>query len=166
MRLILLPVLLCCFVSTATFAAPASDEKVRELFDAMQLRNMLDDVRHQYSRNFSELIQLSLNGMEPTPRQSLVIDKMKGRMAAVMQAEMTWARMEPIYLSIYRDSFSDEEIAGMLAFYRSPAGKAVVARMPAVTQKMMAEMQTLTIGVQPKLQDIYTDFSKEMDAAK
>jgi hypothetical protein len=38
---------------------------------------------------------------------------------------------------VYARNFSDEEIDGMLEFYRTPVGRSVVAKLPQVTQESM-----------------------------
>ncbi len=63
------------------------------------------------------------------------------KFAEVMRQEFTWAKLQPIYVNIYQESFTQEEIDGLIAFYRSPAGDALVKKMPLVLQKSMGAMQ-------------------------
>jgi hypothetical protein len=59
-----------------------------------------------------------------------------------------WTRLRPQYVKLYAETFSDEEIDGMLAFYQSPAGHAVIDKMPDLMTKfmvlMMPEIQRIT----------------------
>lgn len=43
--------------------------------------------------------------------------------------------MEPIQIPIYRETFEQAEIDGLIAFYGSPVGQAFVNKMPTVSQK-------------------------------
>ena len=62
-------------------------------------------------------------------------------MIAMFKEEMSWETLEPLYIRIYRDSFTQPEVNGMLAFYGSPAGQTVIKKMPLVVQNTMTEMQ-------------------------
>ena len=43
---------------------------------------------------------------------------------------MTWDKLRPLYVRIYQESFTQEEIDGLIVFYESPAGIAFVERWP------------------------------------
>lgn len=45
-----------------------------------------------------------------------------------------------MYLRIYRKSLSQSEVDGMVAFYETPAGKAVINKLPVIMQNTMAEV--------------------------
>jgi hypothetical protein len=59
-----------------------------------------------------------------------------------MRKEMSWATLRPMYVQIYRDTFTQKEVDGLIAFYKSPTGVAFVDKMPVVMQKSQALMQT------------------------
>jgi uncharacterized protein len=64
------------------------------------------------------------------------------RRRAMLREEMTWDKLRPVYVQIYQESFTQEEIDGLIAFYESPAGFAFVEKMPFVMQKSMSIMQS------------------------
>lgn len=86
-------------------------------------------------------------------------------MLAVLKDATSWEKMEPMYLRLYRESFTEEEIAGMLTFYRTPAGQAVINKMPLLVQKSIVETQKTISAVSPQMQKIQQDFIAEMKAA-
>ena len=65
---------------------------------------------------------------------------------------------------IYRKSFSQSEMDGMLKFYKSPAGKAVIAKMPVVMQNTMQVMQGEMAEMMPKIQQLIADTTSQMQA--
>lgn len=83
-----------------------------------------------------------------------------------MQGEFAWEKLEPVYLRLYRASFTEEEIVGMLSFYKTPAGQAVITKMPLLTQNTMIEIQKLLSGITPQIQKIQEDFIAEMKVAE
>jgi hypothetical protein len=52
----------------------------------------------------------------------------------------------------------------MIAFYKTPAGQAVIAKMPAAMQNTMDEMQQMMLPVMQKMQRMQQDVATEMKA--
>jgi hypothetical protein len=53
----------------------------------------------------------------------------------------------------------------MLAFYKTPAGQAMINKMPLVMQNVMSEMKDLVGPMQQKLQQIQRETLQEMKDA-
>ena len=49
-----------------------------------------------------------------------------------------WITMRPQLVTVYSETFSAEEIDGILAFYQSPAGHALLDKRPVIMSKTMA----------------------------
>lgn len=153
------------FSSTVAVSAPASENSIKELMSVTQMQKLLDGVRAQVDSEFNNAIKQALKGETPSHSQQQAIDNMKDRMSALIQGELTWEKLEPMYVSLYKESFSEEEVAGMLSFYKTPAGQAVIYKLPVLTQKTMLEIQKIISGVTPQMQKIQKDFLAEMKAA-
>ena len=160
-----LVVLACLLGSTVALAAPASENSIRELLAVTQARNMLDGIRSQYEGMMNSSVQQALKGKTPTPTEQRAIDNMKTKMIDLLQGTLSWEKLEPVYVRLYRESFTEEEIAGMLAFYRTAAGKAVIQKMPILMQKSMLETQNTMMAMMPKMQKIQQEFVAEMKPA-
>jgi hypothetical protein len=68
-------------------------------------------------------------------------------------------------IRLYKESFSEEEVAGMLAFYKTPAGQAVIFKMPVLTQQIMIETHKMMNVLLPKIKVIEQQFAAELAAA-
>jgi uncharacterized protein len=86
-------------------------------------------------------------------------------MMAVLGEELDWNTLEPIYADIYTQSFTQQEIDGMIAFYKSEPGQAVLAKMPIVMQKTMQAMQARMASMMPKIEKIRLDAMTQLKAA-
>ena len=154
--------------SAAALAEPASEASIRQLLDVTQAQKLVDGMRDQVSatinNSMSQEIQQSLHGATPTPRQEQAIANMKSRMVDLIQGALTWKKLEPRYMSLYRDTFSEEEVEGMLAFYRTPAGQAVINKMPVLAQKTVQETQKMISDMTPQLQQIMEQYVTEMES--
>ena len=151
--------------STTAIAAPASENAIKQLLAVTQAKKLLDGVRSHFDLLMNNAVQQALKGRTPTPNQQLAITNMKNRMVALMQGQLTWEKLEPIYLSLYKESFTEEEVAGMLSFYQTPAGQAVINKMPVLMQKTILEVQTMMSGLDPQMEKIQQTFAAEMAAA-
>lgn len=158
----LIALLLC---STNAIAEPASESSIKQLLTVTQVQKLLDGIRAQFDSIMDNAVQQSLHGETPTPQEQQAITNMKNRTVALMQGELSWETLEPMYLRLYKETFSEEEVAGMLAFYKTPAGQAVIYKMPVLIQQTMLEVQKMTSGMAPKLQNIQVQFAAEMASA-
>jgi hypothetical protein len=151
--------------STATAAAPASESSIKQLLAVTQVQKLLDGMRVQFDSLMNNAVQQALKGKTPNTRQQEAIENMKNRMVALLQGELAWEKIEPMYLRLYKESFSEEEVDSMLSFYKTPGGQALINKMPGLMQKTMLEVQKMLSGVTPQLQKIQQDFITEIRTA-
>jgi uncharacterized protein len=153
------------FCSATAMAAPASDSSIKQLLNVTQAQKLVDGMRAQFDTLMNNVVQQALQGKTPTPKQQQAIANMKNRMVALIQGELAWEKIEPMYLRLYKESFSEEEVVGMLSFYKTPAGLAIINKMPMLMQKTMLEVQKMLSGATPQMQKIQEQFVAEIKAA-
>jgi hypothetical protein len=76
----------------------------------------------------------------------------------IVQEEFSWDKLKPTYIAIYQETFDQEEIDGLVAFYKSPVGTSMVNKMPVVMQKSM-------VGMQARLQPMFKRMKGMMEQA-
>ena len=140
------------FFSTNVWAEPASDSSIRLLLDITQSRKIVDGIAAQFGSLKDNTAQQALAGKTPTAKQKQAISNMKNRMVSLMKEELVWEKLEPMYLRIYSEAFSEEEVAGMLSFYKTPAGQAVIVKIPVLMPQTMVEVRRMLEGATPKIQ--------------
>jgi len=156
---------LSLMVATAAVAAPASEKTIKEVLAVSQVQKITDNMISQINTQMNLIIQQSLNGKTPTEKQQKTISKMRDRMIAVLKKELAWKKLEPMYIRLYKETFTEEEVAGMLNFYKTPSGKALINKMPVLMQKSMLESQKLVAASIPEFKKIREDFDAEMKAS-
>ncbi len=149
----------------ATAAAP-SEASVRELLVAMESKNLLDGMWNQLDTMTKASAQRMLAGEPPTPEQRKIIDDMQERTLALFREEFTWESLEPVLIDTYVHTFTQHEIDGMLAFYKSDVGKAAIAKMPSAMQSSMQAVQARMAGLQVKLQQLQRDTYEKLQATR
>ncbi|MFJ3057833.1 DUF2059 domain-containing protein [Herbaspirillum sp. NPDC087042] len=146
-------------------AAPASDASIRQLLEVTQARKVIDGVQLQYGNLVDAVVKQALRGNAPNAKQQQAADKLKVRLLSLVKDTVSWQKMEPSYLQFYSETFTEEEVTGMLAFYKTPAGQAVIHKMPVLMQKNTALIQQLTVSMQPQMEQIQRDFIADLKAA-
>ena len=74
------------------------------------------------------------------------------KMMDMMAQELSWDKMKEDYIALYADTFTEEELKGIIAFYKSPAGQAFTKKQPELTKRSMEMSQKFMLQVMPKIQ--------------
>jgi uncharacterized protein len=59
----------------------------------------------------------------------------------MLKTEMSFERVEGIYIGSYLKTLTQQEIDGMIAFYKSETGKVALEKMPLISQDSMEAIQ-------------------------
>jgi hypothetical protein len=144
---------------------PPSEASIRELMQITQAQKLVESTKGQVDGMMQTSMNKALDGHPVTAEQQKILDDMRAKMMVVLGAELDWNTLEPIYIDIYTQAFTQHEIDGMIAFYKSEPGRAVLAKMPLVMQKTMLAMQTRMTTMMPKIEKIRLDAVTQLKAA-
>lgn len=150
----LLITIVAVLMAPVALAAQPSDESIRELMEITDTRALLENGMNQADQMMQASMRQASQGKTIPPEDQKVLDDMREDMLTLLKQEMSWASMEPLFIEVYQKSLTQSEVDGMLEFYRSDAGKAVVAKMPVIMQNTMTLMQQRMAGMAPKMQKI------------
>ena len=81
--------------------------------------------------------------------QRAKVGEMQEKIMALVAASLNKAK--PALAKVYTDTYTEEELDGILAFYKSPAGKAFLQKMPEVMQRSMPVMMKMMGDLQPEI---------------
>lgn len=167
MRALIPALLLGLLATTQALAAdtPPSDESIHRLMTVTESRKVLDNALASFDSTVDMGIKQSLAGKEVTPKVQAVIDEMRGKMVTVFKEALAWKDMEPLFIQVYQRSLTQEEVNGMIKFYESDAGKAVVRKLPLIMQNTSQLMQERMKAVFPKLNQIQQETMEKVKAA-
>jgi uncharacterized protein len=84
------------------------------------------------------------------------------RLFALMTAHMSWQTMKPVYVAMYDETFTADELRPLVAFFKSPAGQAYVDKMPSLVGNTMKRMQQVVGEMMPDIQKLNTEFIQQM----
>ena len=128
---------------------PPSEASVKRLLEVMQAHKMLDATMAQMSAFMKQMMEQATQGQKITPQIQKDIDRRQSEMTNTFKEVLDWNKLEPMYVRVYQKSFTQPELDGMIGFYKTTAGQAVITKMPVVMQNTMSEMQQM---MQPMIQ--------------
>jgi hypothetical protein len=74
------------------------------------------------------------------------------KMVDTISREFSWDKMKEDYITLYADTFTEEELKGIIAFYKSPAGRAFIQKQPELMKRSMELSQKLMLKLMPAIQ--------------
>jgi hypothetical protein len=150
--------------ATVPAADRPTDDSIRQLLQIQKAQSILQQVSRQMDGSFTAMLNQQLQDKTLSDEDRQRIEAARARLKELTGKVLTWENMEPMYLKIYGDTFSQSEIDSMIAFYSSPAGQAIVAKLPLVAQNTMAAMQQQMKSLMPQAQQIARDTASEINA--
>jgi hypothetical protein len=160
---------LAAMVPVARADEASKQAKVHELFQTMHMertmQQMMDQMTTFMQQQFQQAIQELPGADTLTPAQKKLTDDYMGRTMKLATDEMGWKTMEPEYTKIYASTYTEEEIDGILTFYKSPAGQAMLNKTPQLSAASMQIVQTKVGQLQPKVKAMQEEYMEQMKAA-
>ncbi len=174
MKVLVLSVFACLAATTSAFAQTPSaatpsdprptEDSIRQLLEITQAKKILKAASDQMDTMFDGMVKKQLDGKDVTPQQQQEIEARRKTAAAMVKDLLSWDSMEQLYLKVYGETFTQSEVDGMIAFYSTTTGRAVIAKLPLATKNTMTEMQQRMQQMIPKLQEIAKQTADEVKA--
>jgi hypothetical protein len=144
--------------------APPSDASIQELLTLTQSEELINGMKPQLNAMISSSINEVSRGKQMTPERQAVIDRMREKMVAAFDESINFQSMQMITLRVYQATYTQDEVNGLIAFYKTPAGQALINKKSVMMQNMLAEMQTLMRPVTQRMIQIRSEADQEIKA--
>lgn len=142
-----------------------TEASIKQLLEVAQAHKLVDSVMAQMDNLMQQTIAQATKGQTIPDKVQNDIDRRRAEVAATMKELLDWKKLEPMYVRIYQKTFTQAEVDGMIAFYKTPAGQAVISKMPRAMQNTIDEMQQSMAPVMEKMQRMQQDVVAEMKAS-
>ena len=150
--------------SLAAQAAPPSDADIERLLKASRAQGMLAAIGPQMETMQQQQFQQLTADRTLSVKQQAEVTRIRARSSEVMRQSLSWEQMRPVYLEVYRETFTSDEVKAMAKFYESRTGKAMLDKTPALMQNLMVAMQKKVIpmldALKTELDDVSTEGAK------
>ncbi len=137
MRILTLAFLILASASSCLFADAASkDAKIEEFLVLIKANAMQDQIYAQLTQEIDRAtLTIAQQGGVPVPEQRSATADLQAKMMAAMKEAMSWEKLQPGLVEAYRSAYSEEQLDGILAFFKGPIGRAYIANSPAIATK-------------------------------
>jgi len=69
---------------------------------------------------------------------------------------LSWQEMRPLYVNLYKQLFSKQDVLAMAEFYESPAGQSMLDKTPQLMQNLMG-------AIQQNITPLFADLQKDLE---
>lgn len=161
--IVVVSIALSLLVPLGVHADQTSQRAIAEdLLQTMKFEQMMTPVRTQMRSMMEQrLAQIGApEDMQP------ILKRYTDRLFAVMDETLNWSTMKEDIIAIYVQVFSEDELKGMLEFYKGPVGQSAISKMPAAMQQSMALVQKRMPELQQKMKKISEELAQEIKAER
>jgi len=140
------------------FASPASRETIDELFKVTQAEKMMDSVYGQMDGMFKQMVR----EMNIPESQKPTIDSFFVKYNALIRQELSWEKLEDPMAEAYANVYTEREVKDIIKFYKSSAGRKMLAKMPELIQASMGIVQASMKDILPKITQLQQELRQEL----
>ncbi|KRG64094.1 hypothetical protein ABB26_09460 [Stenotrophomonas humi] len=137
-------------------ASPPSDSDINRLLAASRAQNMLDAMLPQMEAMQTQQFSQLTREQSFTPEQKQHLQRIQQRTSQTLREALSWSQLRPMYVDLYKQSFTKEDVLAMAEFYESPAGQSLLDKTPAL-------MQNLMVAIQQKMNPLLADLQKDLE---
>jgi uncharacterized protein len=149
-----------CFSAAAAHADDATKHaKVKELFQLTSMQNRVDQIRVSaltQARAFAaqQFASTGVSAQQDNKGVAVFYEKLN----ALVAQSYNWTKLEPAYEQVYADLYTEDELDGILAFYKSPVGQAYLAKTPEATRQVLQISKQQFDTLTPQIQKLTEDY--------
>ena len=153
MRRILAATIVCALALVTLVSADEAKKRAlaEELLDAMDMQQTIE----KSFEIVKQMIPAQLKQMDVSENASSdkAQDTMQKMMDLIMK-EISWEKLKDDYIAIYEETFTEEELSGLVTFYKSPIGRKFIEKQPELMKRSMQISQEQMIELMPKIQKL------------
>ena len=155
----------CLALCAATaLAAPPTDADIERLLKASRAQSMLNAILPQMEEMQRQQFEQITSGKDLSAEQKAEVERIQSRTNQIVRKALSWDEMRPLYIDVYKQTFTSEDVKAMAKFYESPAGKNLLDKTPALMQNLMGAIQKKIIPMMEELQTELKESTKETPA--
>jgi len=143
--------------SAPVLAAAPTDGDINRLLSASRAQSMIDTMLPQIEAMQQQQFQQVAAQRKLNAQQQEQLQRIQARTSQTLRQALSWQQLRPMYVDLYKKTFSKEDVLAMAEFYESPAGQSLLDKTPALMQNVMVAIQT-------RMQPLFADLQKDLEA--
>lgn len=143
----------------AAFAQAPDRGKIANIEEIFRLTKV-DQLQQQMFAQIKNMVSSQFDKMEiSSSKDQQEVREFQDHMFSMILERLSWDKMKPRYVQLYDQTYTAPEIAGILDFYKSPAGRAMLEKMPVLMSKSMSIAQEQMADLMPEIQRTVEEFA-------
>ena len=136
----------------------AKKTKIEQIFALANIDKLLSQNLSMIGNQIkSAALQRTFRG-PLSPDQQKLENEFQDKLMQMVTPLVSWNNLKPTYVNAYAKTFTDNELDGILAFYKSPAGQALVTKSPQLMTDANRTVQQNVVALQPKIQLLMKEY--------
>lgn len=141
-----------------TQAAFAATDKSHQLAEELLI---LNNVKAQIDVMYVQMNQMLMGQVDSANVPAEKHQELKDITTSILFENMSWEKMKGEYIELYASTFTEDELAGIIEFSKSPLGKKLALKTPTLVQKSMMIGQQRAQSVIPRVQTAIQEYAEE-----
>ena len=159
---------LCLFALPAMLRA--DDASKRAKVEEMLTLSKVDSISKQMLANVPERVKQAASRQlyvqnASTPEQKKITQDYLDQMGTIAAKGASWDAVHPKLVALYMQAFTEPDLDGILTFYKTPAGQALVTKTPEVSGQTIQILQSTISAMEPDFRAATTAFETNMKNA-
>jgi hypothetical protein len=146
--------LLLAIPLASAYAAEPSDADIDRLLQASRAQSLLNGVIPQLEAMQQQEFDEHFAGKELNAEQKAEVARIQAKTQEIARKALSWEEMRPLYVDVYKKTYTREEVRAITKFYESAAGKSLLDKNPLLMQNLMAAIQQKMV---PMLEELQTE---------
>ncbi len=154
-----------CLLLITTFACADDATKHAKVQELLQLSHMQERAEQTKAAMLSQARafgaqQLASFGLAGDKAATTYYDKLY----TLVATRHDWSKLQTEYEKVYFDLYTEEELDGILTFYKSPIGKALLAKTPEANSRLLQISKEQSDALAPAIEKLTKEFVAEIQA--
>ncbi len=156
-RAVLVVLVLFCL----PLAAAADDASRRQLAEQFLTVNKVKDQVDMMYEKVEGIVISQLEAADIPEEREKNIKAMQKIARDLLFDGLSWESLKEEYIQLYAETFTEEELQGIIEFSKSPLGEKMAEKSPILMQKSMEIGRQHAQQVMPQVQQAIQDYMKE-----
>ncbi|HWH79554.1 MAG TPA: DUF2059 domain-containing protein [Candidatus Binatus sp.] len=154
------------FLVLALHRADAQENQQRQLAEEILALTHVAERTQAMFDNLKQMQIAQIDKMKLPPEAHNLATAYRERLSDIMTQEMSWSKVKDDYVKVYADTFSVEELRGIVTFYKSPTGQALLAKTPKLLQQSTQVAQRHLQNIAPQIRELQKQMIEEAEAMR
>lgn len=156
-HLLALLVVLALSLPVAARADEASHRaKAQEMMTLLRTERMINQISDNITKQVTDAAA-SVAGTNPSPETKAKAADFVKQSTQLITEQLSWESMRAGFTDVYVKNFTEEEMDAIDAFYKTPAGTALLDKMPTVNSQATQFGNTRMTALQPQMKKLFDD---------